>query len=374
LKQRKGYAYRLNKILDLIRMTLLDVTSPTARREVIELASWHDLLFNETEAEHALLALKVINKDVETFDFTDMIYQAIQNPKVRIPKFDVVFVDEAQDLNKAQQALLFKMLKKKGRFIAVGDGRQAIYGFAGSDVESFSYLTTQENTVRLPLNVCYRCGSKIVEWAQRIVPELLPNPGGHRGVVRRGSVREIVQGDWVLCRNTKPLVSLCLALIREHRKATIKGRDYGNELIHLLQKCNTKSMRAAEIKLDLELYRLEKRLIKWGILHPTQAPSYLSLVEKVEILKELVFAEAYTIEAGIKLIQQIFSDDISAITLSTIHKSKGFENDRIFVLHPDLLPSKYATQEWQLDQERNLEYVMITRAKNELIYIMDVDK
>jgi DNA helicase-2/ATP-dependent DNA helicase PcrA len=372
--QQKGYAFRLNKVVDLMRMNLLDVASKDSIYDIIELGAHHDLAMNETEAEHAIAVLARMNKDTESFDFTDMIYHTVLNTKIRIPKFDVVFVDEAQDLNRAQQTLMFRMIKKKGRFVCVGDPAQAIYGFAGADSDSFNLLANQDNTVTLPLSVCYRCGQRIVRWAQRIVPGLLPNPDGHEGRVRKGSIQEVVQGDWILCRNTKPLVSLCLALIRQHRKATIKGRDYGNELIHLLRKCNTKNMVVASVKLEAELRKLERKLTKWGVLNPSASPSYVNLLEKVEILREIVFEEVDTIDAGIKLIQSIFSDDIASIVLSTIHKSKGFENDRVFVLHPDLLPSKYAVQDWQLQQEQNLEYVMITRAKNELIYLTDVSK
>ena len=70
-----------------------------------------------------------------------------------------------------------------------------------------------------------------------------------------------------------------------------------------------------------------------------------------------------------KLIGDIFSDDISGLMLSTIHKSKGLEIERIFFLCPELIPSKYAVMDWQLEQERNLKYVGITRAKDELIYV-----
>lgn len=55
--------------------------------------------------------------------------------------------------------------------------------------------------------------------------------------------------------------------------------------------------------------------------------------------------------------------------LSTIHKAKGLENDRVFFLCPELIPSRFATQPWQYEQERNLKYVAITRAKRELIYV-----
>jgi len=69
------------------------------------------------------------------------------------------------------------------------------------------------------------------------------------------------------------------------------------------------------------------------------------------------------------MIGGIFSDDTRGIVLSTIHKSKGLENDRVFFLLPELLPSRFATMDWQLEQEENLRYVAITRAKKELVYV-----
>jgi DNA helicase-2/ATP-dependent DNA helicase PcrA len=53
----------------------------------------------------------------------------------------------------------------------------------------------------------------------------------------------------------------------------------------------------------------------------------------------------------------------------TIHKSKGLENNTIFILHPELLPHPAATQEWQMQQESNLKYVAITRAIENLIWV-----
>ena len=55
--------------------------------------------------------------------------------------------------------------------------------------------------------------------------------------------------------------------------------------------------------------------------------------------------------------------------LSTIHKAKGLENERVFFLLPDIIPSKYATQPWQIEQEMNLKYVATTRAKHTLIKV-----
>jgi superfamily I DNA/RNA helicase len=70
-------------------------------------------------------------------------------------------------------------------------------------------------------------------------------------------------------------------------------------------------------------------------------------------------------------IQQIFSDDKinNAVTLSTAHKSKGLESDRVVILLPEKLPLTWKHQlDWQYQQELNLKYVALTRAKKELVF------
>jgi superfamily I DNA/RNA helicase len=71
-------------------------------------------------------------------------------------------------------------------------------------------------------------------------------------------------------------------------------------------------------------------------------------------------------------ISRIFSDENieNAVMLSTAHKSKGLEANRVIILLPDKLPLKFPhQQEWQLTQETNLKYVAITRARKELIFV-----
>ena len=55
--------------------------------------------------------------------------------------------------------------------------------------------------------------------------------------------------------------------------------------------------------------------------------------------------------------------------LSTIHKAKGLEWDRVFLWRWDLLPSPWARFEWQKEQERNAMYVAVTRARRELYFV-----
>ena len=68
----------------------------------------------------------------------------------------------------------------------------------------------------------------------------------------------------------------------------------------------------------------------------------------------------------------LFTDERinNAITLSTAHKSKGLESNRVLILLPDKMPLKWPQQkQWQLQQEQNLKYVAITRARKELVFV-----
>ena len=83
----------------------------------------------------------------------------------------------------------------------------------------------------------------------------------------------------------------------------------------------------------------------------------------------------YKYETNLKQnrINMIFSDDSkNGICLSTVHKSKGLESDRVFIICPDKFYVKPCMRvPWMAEQERNLVYVAITRAKHFLGFVTD---
>ena len=78
------------------------------------------------------------------------------------------------------------------------------------------------------------------------------------------------------------------------------------------------------------------------------------------------------------LIENMFTDggdhkNADIVTLSSIHKAKGLEFERTLCLgNAQLIPSKYAITEEQLEQEHNLSYIAVTRAMKSLVYITDI--
>lgn len=75
-----------------------------------------------------------------------------------------------------------------------------------------------------------------------------------------------------------------------------------------------------------------------------------------------------SLDKVLRTIRNAFNSNNGGIKLSTIHKAKGLEADRVFFLDPELIPSPYALTELEQYNERCLEFVAITRAKKELVY------
>ena len=249
----------------------------------------------------------------------------------------------------------------------IADGiltHNCIYQFSGSSVSNFRLLQNLPNTAVLPLDVTYRCAKKIVEEAKKVFSlgiEAAPN--AIDGIVRNGEYQEAQVGDFVLCRNNLPLIEVFIGLLKEGKKATIKGRDFGNALCALTDKINCID--------DLERLKEEKieSLKEKGLSYSAAInnPSYLNLVEKCLILQRLycVWNNMESLENNIK---RIYTDETEGIVLSTIHKSKGLEADRVFFLNQSLIPSTHAITEEAIYSEYCLKFVAITRARKELVY------
>lgn len=364
-KQKGWFFYVIPKMIDLLRCNLLE-----NKKESFEwIAERYDLNISEIEINVAIETFKLMQKDKSQFDFMDMIYQPVVDSSIRFRKFDYVMCDESQDFSVCQHEFIKRCLNRKGRLITVGDRRQAIYGFAGADAESYDKLAEiNGKAIKLPLSVSYRCAKAIVEEAQKIVPEISYAPHAIEGEVRDGSLLELDYGDWILCRNLKPLVQAYLWLMKNKIKSKIRGKEIGEGILALITKAGGKTIDGLLKNLDLEKEKLFNKLKQRGVKKPSLHPKMEVLLQKIEVI-ECLCEEVDSVKELRILISNIFSDEVKGILLSTIHKAKGLENDKIFFLAPELIPSKFVTQPWQYEQEQNLKYVAITRAKTSLVYV-----
>lgn len=342
-----------------------------------ELAAKHDLELESEQADYAT-AIRYASRLLdacyhdERIDFADMMYRAVRDGLV-LPKYDFVFVDEAQDTNAIQRAILRKIMHEKSRIIAVGDPAQAIFGFRGADSDSMEILAAEFNMTQLPLTVSYRCPKKVVEHAQQWVSHIEAAPGAADGKVEQLNEwkPEIFKAnDMVVCRTTKPLVSLAYQLIKARVPAVIMGKELGQGLAKLITNLNPKGTDGLIERLGVYTTReIEKAIAK---KNEAKAEAIQDKTDCILFLIESLERNSRTVPALLALIEQLFSDVTKGVVLATIHKAKGLEAERVYWLNSSQCPAKWARQEWQQQQERNLCYVAVTRAKSELYMIEEV--
>lgn len=336
--------------------------------------------------------------DHQIVDFDDMVLVPVtRNLRIWPRKF--VFIDEAQDTNPARRALFSKMLARNGRLFAVGDDRQAINGFAGADADALDMIISKFGATTLPLTVTYRCPKAVVACAQSIVTDIIAHETAPEGIIShiKFSTEDDAPlwftdkngpriGDVVLCRTTAPLIDTAYAMIRKGIGCFVEGRDIGTGLIALTRRWSRTKTIGGLVK-HLENYA-ETETQKW--LAKDRADKAATVADRVETLMTICdWCRDHgmtSVDALRKEIELMFSgssdgngssrktkiDPTKTVTLSTIHKSKGREWDRVFFLHSAKCPSQWARREWEVGQEMNLIYVATTRAKNELIYVNEV--
>ncbi|MFK0730814.1 MAG: UvrD-helicase domain-containing protein, partial [Gloeotrichia echinulata HAB0833] len=369
-------------LIDLVRLTNQQPTQET----IIAIAHHHEI---ENVWQPDLIARwiayclqigeeKAIKK--ECLDFTDQIWLPVKwklGEAKWFKPYKFVLVDECQDLNAAQLELALILAGSTGRILAVGDPRQAIMGFAGADDESYQNIVRRTKAVELPLSICYRCPRSHIELVKSIYPQIPiePSPSAAAGTIHQinnDEVEKLVKnGDMVIGRKTAPLVTLCIKLISRGIKATVKGRDIGESLKKDLDEI---------AKLPGYSFQFFNETV--SNYHQIKAQQYQGLDNEEQMLENLkdklqaitIIYQSQPQARGIEdlklYIDSLFSDENSPITLSTCHRAKGLEGDRIFIYKPEDMPMKWKNQQdWQLKQEENLLYVALTRSKSELFIV-----
>ena len=323
--------------------------------------------------EHVRLAPTLV-------DFDDMVYIPVVTG-MKMWENDWFLGDEAQDTNPARRALARKMLRRDGRSVWVGDRHQAIYGFTGADSDAIDQIVTQFNCCSLPLTVTYRCPKSVVAEAQTVVSHIEAAPSAPEGEVIRTSYETFMSKyvdsskptDGILCRNTAPLVATAFSLIKRGVPCFVEGRDIGKSLLTLANRFSARSVDKLREKLEGYAERETQKLIAKG--KETQAAS---LQDRVDTLL-VVLSECKRPTELPQKVYNLFADTVSEtgvktvrkmVTLATVHRSKGREWPRVFVLGRDVyMPSRWARQAWQLEQESNLIYVAYTRTMETLVLI-----
>jgi len=297
-------------------------------------------------------------------------------------------------MNMAQIILAQRSIRSPGRIAIVGDDRQSIYSFRGAASGIIDTLKSQLEAEELPLNTTYRCPQSIVEYAQWIVPDFHAHDTAPMGSIEthteHNAIAMMQPGDFVLSRKNAPLAGVCLRILRQNKRARIQGKDIGAGLIALVNRWKANSM----VEFFTRLRNWEEREIK-----RTEAAGRSSAEERIEQIHDKAetlraLAEGLTGVPELRTrIEGLFDDSNKepAIMCSSIHKSKGLESARVFILKQTLnsipIPctcghwshaskpcgrcscTEYVPNPRRLIEERNLEYVAVTRSKSRLVWI-----
>ena len=402
----RNLLYRINnKLIDINQKFRATITKeePAAFEELVI----HFGIFNSIEAAKQDFKKEVLNyfeahkillergnefsKRTMIIDFTDMLYLPYIWGLQPRKKYEFLFIDECQDLSKAQFAVAAKYGKKDGRVLAVGDPCQSIYGFTGADISSFQRVKDYTKATQLPLTVCFRCPVKIIELAQLIRADIVgvkEEQGEVKTLFWEDITNEAKPGDLIISRLRSPILLLVFAFIDKNIKVQIHPDDVTEIITEIKTIFKPNELNINLSALPNEFRQLRDEVLnrwKWIIIknaeritdssernmHIDNETQYLEqkldfLQKKYEQWKE----ECKSILQIIEKIKVFITAPNNSIKLSTIHRAKGLENDKVFILDYDELPyNRLAQKDWQKTQELNLKYVAITRAKKELVLI-----
>ena len=240
-----------------------------------------------------------------------------------------LFVDELQDMNPAQFDLLCAMAGEDPDLFAVGDEHQSIYGWNGADANLVEVVATRWPPTRvltLPRN--HRSTDAIVRAATAALDR---GPLDLVAATEGGAVPRVVEFDDERAE-ARAVAGWCRAM---HGP----GRSWRQ--IAVLARTN-------------------------AALEPVVAACAAAGVPAIRLGAEQ--SPASDLEAAPS--RRFDTPDApDAVVLSTIHRAKGLEWDNVAVigLQEGRLPLSSATSPEQLDEERRLLYVAMTRPESELL-------
>jgi len=332
--------------------------------------------------------LQRYKKEYGLIDYNDMILDFVKSDKS--PKFDVVFIDEAQDLSRMQWDMV-DSFNTNDSFIA-GDDDQAIFRWAGADVDSF---ITQTGKI-LNLTQSVRIPKKIHEYAMKIIERVshrLPKnwqPKAHEGSITKHWNFEDINmssGNWLVLSRTRHQLKPLEDILKE--KGLYFENRFGKSFEKQIQEAasNWEHLRQGQVMHGKDIQKIalymgdtnwDKKKLK--ALVKDSFYGIDALTKGYGLNTKKTWYECFD-NAGSKRITYIRKmrangeslKEGARIKLSTIHSVKGGEEDNVVIL-PDLTHSTQLAYERNRDDENRLFYVGATRTKEHLHIVRPKDE
>ena len=333
--------------------------------------------------------LESYKKQYNLIDFNDMITEFVKSDAS--PKFDVVFIDEAQDLSRMQWDMAKSIWNKTGDSYIAGDDDQAIFRWAGADVDSF---ITQTGKI-MQLTQSYRIPQVVHDVASRIVNKIqnrLPKewrPKTQRGLLSYYDDFEQVnmkKGNWLVLARTKFMLNdledtlYSQGLYYQNKFKTNREQDLYtavNDWENLRKGVDINYDQISRISSYMSEKHFEKNCLKY--MDKDARHTMQGLRERMWLKTNDVWYNAFdnAPQKKVRYIRRMRENgeklnSTPRITLSTIHGVKGGEQDNV-VLLTDLSRNTQRNYEQNPDDENRLFYVGATRTKNHLHIIRPKD-
>ena len=311
-------------------------------------------------------------------------------------------VDEFQDVSALQDRLLRLWLGDRDELCVVGDPNQAIYGFAGADPRyllDFPERFPRVTVVRLERN--HRSAPPVLRLANRIIrgqrgalrlrgdgkdgpdPDLTrydtdraEAEGVAAAVTRRLAAGARPDGIAVLYRTTAQSAELAGAFARAGIPVTVLGDRRFFDIPEVRQAIM--ALRAASVApIEGGLIDAVRDVLR-ALGHTDEPPPTGGALREAWEARAALLALARDQPAGSTL--RGFTDGLQArardqhepalatVTLATMHAAKGLEWDHVHIvgMSEGLMPISYARSGAEVDEERRLAYVAVTRARRTL--------
>lgn len=370
---------------------------------------WLEVTPAQIEVARRVLRANVMASHEGIISFDDQLYMPIFFGRPgAFPQFAIGLIDESQDLSSINHEQVRQAIPAPGRLIVVGDPKQAVYQFRGADGQSMHTMKAlRPHWIELPLATTFRCPQVIVQRQQEHAPGFRAGPGAPEGHYTRlpkthtegtmtgrlypdGTASDVLtqtrevgaDSPWswaevmaltrpqdemaILCRNNAPLLSMAFKLIRGGTSCQMLGRDIGKGLIGLAKKLAPEdSTNAGEVRDVIEDWRMQERS---RALANDDDQKVAGIEDRAECLLAVLDSGGVQNAGQLRTKLESLFGATGRVTLATGHRSKGLEWDVVLHLDSWRIPSKYARKNpSQMEQEKNLRYVIETRAKRVLI-------